>query len=148
MPKYGHGALNVRRPYPTDILCYYLTHCDTAQIWSWWTQYTSPAHNRYPAIYVVFVCRGRKTEHFQKVTTSQEHQTINNAVLYWTQRTQPSLLSRIVMVSAKTSSAVPFCLSTGKLMTVQQKRLIYFSLDFWIVPCSRAQKLQTVHVFP
>ena len=33
-------------------------------------------------------------------------------------------------------------------ITVQQKRLIYFSLDFWIVPCYRAQKLQTVHVFP
>ena len=45
------------------------------------------------------------TERFQKVTTSQEHQTINNAVLYWAQRRQPSLLLRIVMVSAKTFSA-------------------------------------------
>ena len=40
--------------------CYDSTHCDTAQIWSWRTQYTSPAHNKYPAIYVVFVCRGEK----------------------------------------------------------------------------------------
>ena len=44
-------------------------------------------------------------ERFQKVTTSQVHQNINNAVLYCTQRRQPSLLLRIVMVSAKTFTA-------------------------------------------
>ena len=44
-------------------------------------------------------------ERFQKVTTSQEHQTINNAVLYWTQRRQPRLLLKFVMVSANTFTA-------------------------------------------
>ena len=42
----------------------------------------SSAHNRYPAIYVVFMRPGEMAERFQKVTTSEEHQTINNAVLY------------------------------------------------------------------
>ena len=37
-------------------------------------------------------------ERFQKEMTSQEHQTINNAVLYRTQRRRPSLLLRFVMV--------------------------------------------------
>ena len=61
LSKYGHGALTICCPYTTDILWhYYSTHCDTAQIWSWWTQYTSPAHNRYPAIYIVSVHSGEK----------------------------------------------------------------------------------------
>ena len=48
------------------------------------TQYTSPAHNGYPAIYVVFVRRGEKSNGraLSKSLTSQEHQTINDAVLY------------------------------------------------------------------
>ena len=70
-------------------------------------------------------------ERFQKVTTSQEHQTITNAVLYWTQIRQPSSLLRIVMVSSK----LTFLFMNWQI-TVQQKRLIYFSLDFWIVPYS------------
>ena len=53
LPKYGHGELNIRRPHITDIL-----RCS-------------------------FRVSGRKmAERFQKVMTSQEHQTINNAVLY------------------------------------------------------------------
>ena len=56
LPKYGHGELNIHRPHITD------------------KRYT---------IYVVFVRRREKiAERFQKVTTSQEHQTINKAVLY------------------------------------------------------------------
>ena len=53
------------------------------------------------------------------------------------------------MVSAKTTAYLSvYDLANLIKLTVQQKRLIYFSLDFWIVPYSRAQKLQTVHVFP
>ena len=57
--------LNSTRSYA---ITYYSTHCDTALIWSFSTQYTSPARNRYPAIYVVFVDWGSRkiAEHFQK----------------------------------------------------------------------------------
>ena len=34
-------------------LCYHSTHCNTAQIWSWCTEYSSSVVNRYPAIYVI-----------------------------------------------------------------------------------------------
>ena len=51
LPKYGHGELNIRRPHITT---------------------------RYPAIYVISSI-GKKNG-FQKVTTSQVHQIINNAV--------------------------------------------------------------------
>ena len=54
MLKYGHGELNIHRPYITE-------SCDIRS----------------------FRVSGRKmAERFQKVMTSQEHQTINNAVLY------------------------------------------------------------------
>ena len=70
-------------------------------------------------------------ERFQKVATSQEHQTINNVDLYETQKRQPSLLLRIGMVSAKTFIAG---LSVYELANYSSaKRLIYFSLDFCIL---------------
>ena len=82
-------------------------------------------------------------ERFQKVATSQEHQTINNAVLYWKQKRQPSSLLRIVMVSAKTFAADLSVYelanySSAKTLNIFFARLLY----------SRAQKLQTVHAFP
>ena len=54
LPKYGHGALNICRPHITDILRY-----------------------------TYFRMSGRKmAERFQKVLTPQEHQTIDNTILY------------------------------------------------------------------
>ena len=38
---------------------YYSTHCNTAQIWSWWTEYLSFIVDRYLAIYVIS-CVGEK----------------------------------------------------------------------------------------
>ena len=43
----------------TDIPLYYSTHCNTAQIWSWCTKYSSSVANRYPAIYKIS-CVGKK----------------------------------------------------------------------------------------
>ena len=42
-----------------DIISYYSTRFDTAQIWSWCTEYSSSAVNRCPAIYVI-LCVGEK----------------------------------------------------------------------------------------
>ena len=55
LPKYGHGELNICRPHITEL------SCDIRS----------------------FRASGIKmAERFQKVMTSQEHQTINNAVLH------------------------------------------------------------------
>ena len=56
----------------------------------------------------------------QKVTALQDHQNINNAVLYWTQRRQPSLLLRIVMVSVKAFTAYLSVYIMNWKITVQQ----------------------------
>ena len=37
----------------------YSTHCNTAQIWSWFTRYSSSLNNKYPVIYVI-LCLGEK----------------------------------------------------------------------------------------
>ena len=34
-------------------IVYYLTHCNTCQIWSWCTEYSPSVVNRYPAINVI-----------------------------------------------------------------------------------------------
>ena len=87
----------------TDILnnYYYSTHRDTAQIWSWRTQCRSPAHNRYPAIYVVLVCRGEKWQSAFK----KKAKTLITVFYTEHKEDKTSLLLRIVMVSAKTFSA-------------------------------------------
>ena len=43
--------------YRSVILIYYLTHCNTTQIWSWCLEYSPFMHNGYPAIYVVSCVR-------------------------------------------------------------------------------------------
>ena len=48
--------LNVWKPTLlnlTDIEDYYSTHCNTAQIWSCCTEYSSSVVNRYPALHIV-----------------------------------------------------------------------------------------------
>ena len=125
---------------------YHSTHCDTAQIWWWWTQYTSPAHNGYPAIYVVFVCRGEKSNG-RALCKSNDVAKKTNAVLYCTQRSQPSLLLRIVMVSAKTFTAYLSVYIMNWQITVQQKRKIYFSLDFRIVPYSIGLRIYKQYMY-
>ena len=50
---------------------YYSTYCNvigrnTAQIWSWWTQYPSSAHNRYPTIYVILWIGKKNDRAFSK----------------------------------------------------------------------------------
>ena len=68
-------------------------------------------------------------ERFQNVMTSQEHQTINNAVLsVYTELKegdQVYLLLRFVMVIGKTFTAKTFLFMNWKI-TLQQKRFIYF----------------------
>ena len=45
--------------YKTGMRTYYLKHCNTAQIWSWCTEFSSSVVNRYPAIHVIS-CVGEK----------------------------------------------------------------------------------------
>ena len=40
-------------------ICYYSKHCNTAQEWSWCTQYVSSVHNRYPVVHLI-LCVGEK----------------------------------------------------------------------------------------
>ena len=46
-------------PFGAFIRIYYPTHCNTAQIWSWCTEYSSSLVNRHPAIYSVSCVAGK-----------------------------------------------------------------------------------------
>ena len=50
---------NMADSLTTNIPCHHSTHCNTAQIWSCCTQYSSSVVHRYPVIYVI-PCVGEK----------------------------------------------------------------------------------------
>ena len=109
----------------------------------------SSAHNRYPAIYVVFVSREAKWQCAFKTYKRPRKITKLLITLFYTEHIKATKVAvKNCNGKCKNFYYLPSFLFVNWQITVQQKRLIYFSLDFWIVPYSRAQKLETVHVFP
>ena len=104
LPKYGHG------------------------------EYTSSAHNGYPAIYIDS-CVGEKNGRALSKSNDLARTPNYLTLFYKRQRRQPSLLSRFVMVSAKTFTAY---LCVHQLANYSSAKLFFFSLDFCV---------NTTHIF-